>query len=231
MEENQFYRSRRIDRYPPEGVMNTCKKCLTMFVDNWDPETFKPILEDVDVPYIEEEWNKLLEKYSHDPKKLTGATILGRYLAKMKLKQYSNRTWDDSEAIAEELKQKKLMAMKAQGFSETEITKQLNTDRTPVKPKELAEAQSEVGPPQFSDSSSIDDEFSDQLTEEDKTMLSLKWGKSYTCGEWVRMEQLYQDMMSSYDIQTAGHKDNLIMLCKTSLKANQLLDAGDIEGA
>ena len=50
--------------------------------------------------------------------------------------------------------------------------------------------------------------------------LRLKWGSNYRPEEWVRMEQLYNDMMNSYDIQTAGHKDTLIMLCKTSLKAN-----------
>jgi hypothetical protein len=44
------------------------------------------------------------------------------------------------------------------------------------------------------------------------------------------MEQLYEDMMASYDIQSAGHKDTLKMICKTSLKANQLLDCGDIDG-
>jgi hypothetical protein len=36
--------------------------------------------------------------------------------------------------------------------------------------------------------------------------------------------------MESYDIQTAGHIDTLKMLCKTSLKANQLIDVGDIDG-
>lgn len=36
--------------------------------------------------------------------------------------------------------------------------------------------------------------------------------------------------MSSYDIQTAGHKDTLKLICKTSLKANQLIDMGDVEG-
>ena len=36
--------------------------------------------------------------------------------------------------------------------------------------------------------------------------------------------------MSSYDIQGAGHIDTLKLLCKTSLKANQLIDIGDIEG-
>jgi hypothetical protein len=36
--------------------------------------------------------------------------------------------------------------------------------------------------------------------------------------------------MKSYDIQTAGHKDTLKLICKTSLKANQLIDYGDVEG-
>lgn len=38
-------------------------------------------------------------------------------------------------------------------------------------------------------------------------------------------------MMSSYDIQAAGHLDTLKLICKTSLKANQLLDIGDVDGA
>ena len=36
--------------------------------------------------------------------------------------------------------------------------------------------------------------------------------------------------MESYDIQTAGHIDTLKFICKTSLKMNQLIDIGDIEG-
>jgi hypothetical protein len=36
--------------------------------------------------------------------------------------------------------------------------------------------------------------------------------------------------MASYDIQGAGHVDTLKLMCKTSLKANQLIDIGDIEG-
>lgn len=68
------------------------------------------------------------------------------------------------------------------------------------------------------------------LTEEDVTYLRLKWGNLYKPEEWVKLEQLYNDMMESYDIQTAGHIDTLKLLCKTSLKANQLLDIGDVEG-
>jgi hypothetical protein len=69
------------------------------------------------------------------------------------------------------------------------------------------------------------------LTDEERIYLRLKWGKTYKPEEWVRLEQLYTEMMESYDIQAAGHIDTLKLICKASLKSNQLLDIGDIEGA
>lgn len=227
--DKEFYTSKNKEKYPPEGKMNICKNCLTMHVDNWSPDTYRWILEEIDVPYIEEEWNDLLEKYAKDPKKVTGLTVLGRYLSKMKLKQWNKYTWADTEILAEERKQKKIISMKAQGMTGEEIDEQLSIDRTPKKPKELSDQVQAVGildPDDFN----TPDEFDDELTEEDKMILRLKWGKSYRAEEWVRLEQLYTDMMNSYDIQSAGHKDTLIMICKASLKANQLIDAGDIDG-
>lgn len=229
MDDTQFYTSKNIEKYPPDGKMDICKKCLTMHVDNWNPETYKWILQEIDVPYIKEEWNGLLERYGKDPKKVTGLTIIGRYLSKMKLKQWNKYTWADTEALEKDSTEKKVLNMKAQGFTEDEIQEQLAIDRTPPKPKELEDVQAPVGTPEYQDPEEEEDDFSDQLTEEDKLMLRLKWGRGYSWEERVRMEQLYKDMMSSYDIQGAGHKDTLIMVCKTSLKANQLIDAGDID--
>lgn len=230
MDDTQFYTSKNIEKYPPDGKMDICKKCLTMHVDNWNPETYKWILQEIDVPYIKEEWNSLLERYGKDPKKATGLTIIGRYLSKMKLRQWNKYTWADTEALEKDSTEKKVLNMKAQGFTEDEIQEQLAIDRTPPKPKELEDVQAPVGTPEYQDPEEEEDDFSDQLTEEDKLMLRLKWGRGYSWEERVRMEQLYKDMMSSYDIQGAGHKDTLIMVCKTSLKANQLIDAGDIDG-
>lgn len=229
MDDTQFYTSKNLEKYPPDGKMDICKKCLTMHVDNWDPETYKWILQEIDVPYIKEEWNVLLEKYGKDPKKVTGLTIIGRYLSKMKLKQWNKYTWADTETLEKDSIDKKVLNMKAQGFTEDEIQEQLSIDRTPPKPKKLEDVQAPVGIPEYEDPEE-DDDFGDQLTEEDKLVLRLKWGRGYSWEERVRMEQLYNDMMSSYDIQGAGHKDTLIMVCKASLKANQLIDAGDIDG-
>ena len=69
------------------------------------------------------------------------------------------------------------------------------------------------------------------LTDEDRIYLCMKWGKSYRPDEWVRLEELYEQMINSYDIQQAGDLNTLKLACKSSLKANQLLDLGDIDGA
>jgi len=57
-----------------------------MHVDNWNPDTFLWILQECDVPYVPEEWNKLLLSYGRDKASVTGTTIMGRYISKMKLK-------------------------------------------------------------------------------------------------------------------------------------------------
>lgn len=232
-DDKEFYVSRNIEKYPPDGRLNMCKDCLTMFVDNWDPKTYLSILEQIDVPYIKEEWDKLLEKYGQYPEKMTGTTILGRYLSKMKLKQWSQYRYADSERLAADALEAKVLQMKAQGLSDEDIEQQLAVDRTPPKPKNIATNSPKVqqlpNEPLLPNEEEEDD-IGDQLTEEDKLYLRLKWGSSYRPSEWVRMEQLYNDMLESYDIQGAGHKDTLKLICKTSLKANQLIDSGDIEG-
>lgn len=227
MDENQFYTSNNLEKYPNNGKLRQCKKCLTLHVDNWDPETFKPILQEIDIPYVKDEWDKVLEKYRDNPEKMTGMTVLGRYISKMKLKQWKDYRWADTEKLEAEAEQKKILSMQAAGYSGEEIERQLAIDYTPVKPDMPEELKTEGTDYVLEEEP---DEFADKLTEEDKMYLRMKWGKGYRAEEWVRMEQLYEDMMASYDIQGAGHKDTLIMICKTSLKANQLIDLGDVEG-
>lgn len=229
MDDKEFYTSKNLEKYPPNGKFDTCKKCLTMHVDNWNPDTYMWILEEADVPYVKEEWDKLLEKYGQDPKKITGVTILGRYLSKMKLKQWSDYSFADTQKIAEEQMMVKINQMKAQGMSGEEIEAELMIDRTPAKPASMASPQVPVGTAQY-EPIVVADEFEDQLTEEDKLVLRMKWGASYMAGELVRLEQLYRDFERSYDIQGAGMVDTLIMICKASFRANQLIDTGDIEG-
>lgn len=81
-----------------------CKSCLTAYVDNFDPSTYKWILEKMDVPYIPQEWNVLRDRaFAKDPLKMNGMSVIGKYLAKMKLKQWNSYSYADSEKIQQEL--------------------------------------------------------------------------------------------------------------------------------
>lgn len=225
MDENQFYQTKRLDKYP-DGFLPECKKCLTRHVDNWDPKTYLPILEEIDVPYIEAEWTTLLDRYAKDPKKVTGMTILGRYLSKMRMKQFQNFTWADTERLRQEAEAKQAEVMARQGYSGEEIDAAIAAGTMPEKPadfrnNEEAPAPIDLNEPEF---------FNDDLTDEDRKYLTIKWGKTYRPYEWVQLEKLYQEMMAAFDIVTPAHEDYLKLICKTSLKCHQLVDLGDIEG-
>ena len=239
-DEKQFYRSKNLEKYPDDGLLHQCKDCLTLMVDNWDPNSYLWILEECDVPYIPDEWNKLMATYGKDPTKLSGKSIIGRYLSKMKLKQWQDFRWKDNEFLQEMQKSKIEQTMKRQGYEAAEIADAINKGVIPVPeiapppPPPSAETAQGFGsePDYFSQvNGADDDELVSDLTDEDRTYLRLKWGKTYKPDEWVRLEQLYNEMMESYDIQSAGHIDTLKLVCKTSLKANQLLDIGDVDGA
>lgn len=218
--------------------MNVCKKCITMNVDNWDPDTYLPILEEADVPYIPKVWNNLLKNYCQDPEKVNGMTVIGRYLGTMRMAQYKKWRWADTDYLQKVDKNEKEVALRNQGKSESEIQQIITESNAPVeKPQEFIEKEKAVAAAAAAAANSrapsslpLANKPSAEelgLTEDDINYLSIKWGSSYSPDEWVKLEQLWVEMNESYDIQTAGERDSLKMICKTSLKAHQLIDLGD----
>lgn len=95
MKEDNFY------SYKNGEKTELCKSCFTMHIDNFDPDTFLWALEKLDVPYVPAEWNVLRDRaYAKDPSKVNGMSVLGKYLSKMKLKQWKEYGWADSEKLA-----------------------------------------------------------------------------------------------------------------------------------
>ena len=229
--------------------MDLCKKCLTMHIDNFNPETFLWILKDMDLPYIPEEWNVLRDRAFAKNPNLTGMSVFGKYLSKMKLKQFKQYGWEDSErlqALNEE--KKKVIAVEREKYEE-HLKEQLDNGEiteaqyktlvsTPTQNQEQLYAQPTIpdgvdnpygdGSNFLSEDSLID--VGADLTEDDKIYLAMKWGRLYKPSEWVELEKTYKEMEASFDIQDADTINTLILICKTNLKMNQYLDSGDIEG-
>ena len=243
MDEANFY------TYKDGTKTELCKKCLTAHIDNFDPDTYLWLLEKMDVPYIPEEWNVLRDRaYAKDPHKMNGMSVFGKYLSKMKLKQWKQYGWADTEKLRAQSEERAKNAMAVQKQYEEEMKQKLeNGEISEAQYKTLVSTETQNAEMQSKPSQSAiprnnfydennflsEDELIDpaaELTADDKVYLAMKWGRLYKPNEWVELERNYNDMINSFDIQDADSINTLMLICKTNLKANQALDCGDIDG-
>jgi len=76
-----------------------CKDCLTLHVDNFDPDSFVWILERLDFPYVPSEWNAIRDKeFAKKGRRMNGKDVIGKYLSKMRLNQFKKYRYADSAA-------------------------------------------------------------------------------------------------------------------------------------
>lgn len=242
MDEGQFY------TYKDGQKTEMCKKCLTMHIDNFEPDTFLWLLEKMDVPYIPEEWNVLRDRaYAKDPHKMNGMSVFGKYLSKMKLKQWKAYGWADGERLREQNAARAEQVREEQAAYEAEIKQQYDEGKiSEAQYKTLMSTETQhAEEPMYGPAPNMDnnpynennfmseDELIDpasELTTEDKMYLAMKWGRLYKPNEWVELERKYTEMMNSFDIQDSDTTGTLILICKTYLKMNQAIDCGDVSG-
>ena len=248
MDENSFF------TYKDGTKTELCKKCLTMHIDNFDESTYLWLLEKMDVPYVPEEWNTLRDRlYEKDPTKLTSQSVFGRYLSKMKLKQWRTYGWADSEELQKESAEKAEQHAREVAEREAEAKEKFEAGeiseaeyktltQTTTKHAAAPAIMQPIGqnpimpgsiPAEMQDPYMSEDDMIDtaaDLTDDDKVYLAMKWGRLYKPTEWVELEKTYTEMTQSFDIQDADTINTLILICKTNLKMNQALDIGDVDG-
>lgn len=248
MNDGQFYTLR--DGSKPD----LCKKCMTMHIDNFNEETFLWLLEMMDVPYVPSEWIKIRDKaYAKNPAGMNGMSVFGKYLSNMKLVQWRDYYYADTEKI-----QAKMAADAAAAANQKAQVSALKQEQDALikeqfEKGEISEAQYKTlmsTETQYQDSFSAPPTVMTQtpnmmtnpfgvnnnlpqpnldLSEEDMLYLSTKWGRLYQPHEWVELEKTYKEMMNSFDIQDADTINTLIFICKTNLKMNQAVDMGDLD--
>lgn len=246
--ENKFY------TYKDGTKVELCKDCITMHIDNFDPSTFLWILEKLDLPYVPEEWNVLRDRAFAKNPNLTGMSVIGKYISKMKLKQFKEYGWADSEMLqalnaekigAGQAEAKKEFTQEQRDFLKSQLDNGEITEAQykTLMPVEVQNENLELIDPvtlagganqffsegDFASDLDIPDPAA-ELTDEDKIYLAVKWGRLYKPNEWIELEKSYQEMMESFDIQDADSKNSLVFICKTKLKMNQAIDCGDIDG-
>lgn len=242
-EDTQFY------TYKNGEKTEMCKKCLTMHIDNWDPSTYLWLLEKMDVPYVPVEWDVLRDRAFAKNPNLNGMSVFGKYLSKMKLKQWKNYGWADSDRL-QALNEEKRSSQEAERAAfDAEIKEKFEAGEiSEAEYKTMVSAQTQheeyVNAPIMQPNTTMDRYYDEntsivnsqldnsvaQLTSDDKIYLAMKWGALYKPQEWIELERSYEEMTNSFDIQDADTINTLILICKTNLKMNQALDCGDIEG-
>lgn len=242
-EDTQFY------TYKNGEKTEMCKKCLTMHIDNWDPSTYLWLLEKMDVPYVPVEWDVLRDRAFAKNPNLNGMSVFGKYLSKMKLKQWKNYGWADSDRLQALNEEKRSVQETERAAFDAEIKEKFEAGEiSEAEYKTMVSAQTQheeyVNAPIMQPNTTMDRYYDEntsivnsqldnsvaQLTNDDKIYLAMKWGALYKPQEWIELERSYEEMTNSFDIQDADTINTLILICKTNLKMNQALDCGDIEG-
>lgn len=229
-----FWRTRAGDYAP------ICKDCLTTYIDNSDPQTFKWILELLDTPYIEHLWIKKANKlFKRDPGAFGPQSVIGPYLRDMRLAQYKEFGYKDSDRLNADYNQAQLELAQRRERAKKEKEEQARKLREKAEQGEITEAEFRTRMPvtepdeeeiqELKFPTTIDDteqRILQELTQEDIQYLSLKWGTLYKPTEWVYLERLYNEYAAENELNT-DRRETLKKICKTSLKMDQAIDVGD----
>lgn len=230
--ETDFFKMKTGQRY------NMCKDCLCQYIDNTKPDTFLWILEAFDVPYIEKKWIQQTNEIYKKKGKLTPKSVIGTYMRTMNMTQYKDYHYADSDRLnfadkkakqeAEAAQQRQLdnEEVLRQRLESGEITQaEYDTLSVTTVPAAMAAQNHDFLVPKAPDNTAL----LEQLTDEDYQYLNLKWGSVYRPDQWVTMETMYNKYANEYDLN-ADREEVLKKMCKTSLKMDESLDAGDVTG-
>lgn len=227
--------------------VDTCKDCLCTGINNSDPETFLPILERFDVPYIEKTWIEIANKaYAKNPKIFGSRSVIGTYLRQMcNMAQYKQFTYADTEKLTKEYKMEQENSKRLREANQARWEKQVQAGAMSPEEYQRLMAASDIpdeSMPNFDliaaktvslagfagSAVPTEDDWMKQLTEDDIKYLAIKWGSTYKPSEWIAMEKMYIDYSDEFEL-SVDREQVLKTICKLQLKMDQALDIDDTQ--
>lgn len=218
---NKFYKTKT-------GVpMKNCKGCVAAMIDINNSSTFEPFLKECDYPYIPGEWNKMVNKYQYTIDKHTGMQIknpkasqivFSNYIKRFRLPTYRDLSYADTPRFIE---QEKLL----QEEREKAVEKDMENIKENIDSINMTEEEAKdllmTGTTQQINGTT--------LSNKESRRLKVKWGAMYSENDLLKMETLYQEMHTSFEINTASHEDYLKKIVKTSVLMDDMLEQGNYD--
>lgn len=207
--------------------MHNCKGCVAAIIDIHNASTFRPFLQECNYPYIPGEWDKMVNKYQYTNDKKTGLQIknpkasqivFSNYIKRFRLPKYQDLTYDDTEKFIQQEKE-------LQEEREKAVEKDMENIKENLDTIEMSENEAK----DLLLNGTTEQINGTRLTNSELNKLRVKWGPMYDEHELLKMETLYQEMHSSFEINTASNEDYLKKIVKTSVRMDSMLDCGNTD--
>ena len=228
-----FFKKRTGERYP------VCKNCLTLQIDNANPDTFKWILKEFDFPYIEDTWNDIAEtEYKKKPASFGPKSVIGMYMRTMNMGQYAKYHWSDTPKFEEKKRQEEQKRVAKIAQAEQFAASRAKELEEKLAAGEISQAEFDFKNPLNNEKKNEqpmfktaalginEDDILEKMSEEERYQMMLKWGNAYRPSQWVQMETLYRKYENEYEL-SVDREETLKQICKLNIKMSEALDVGD----
>lgn len=237
--ESEYYKLRQPNTTYPNGYLNVCKVCLGNSFQSAHPSTFMNVLQALEIPWLPIIYKPIVEDYASKGQPNSTA-ILGNYISKMKLNQYSKYNFKTSDSLQQ-------LYETDETFDPIDNYKHTYSLPlgTPIAAGHIEGSNFHIDMPVVTASDELyameDKEvmlgtlqpgpgvLNIQLTPEEYRYLILKWGESYPTKDLIALERTYVEVESDFDITTAMDRNYLKILCQTSVAMSNAMEAQDSE--
>lgn len=201
--EHKFYT--QFKQVKDGGLYCICNKCLEKLLDDRDPDNVRNFISSLGYEY----YPNIFAKYDNREYGKTLTSHVTEYL------KHISGTAEDML-----LKENKMLQGQVQSIGH-------KTKRAKIEMKKVQETEKLMDDIAYDDAME-ERRIADEMTADDRQRMRMKWGSSYKPSEWVKMEGIYDQYASEYEM-SVDRENALRNLCKVALKMDQALDDNDVK--